>query len=115
MCHAKCVGHTQSQKKLIKGIHALAKFLRVSQAKAQSLKNSGIIPYSQSGRIVPFDQHEVLAALNSPVKNKWGLTKLSVYCLTIFITIKDVKMKKEVKKESVVSMGEDAAIIKEAG
>lgn len=39
----------------IKGIHAIAKYLGVSPAKAQAMKNSGILPYFQNGRIVLFD------------------------------------------------------------
>ena len=43
----------------IKGIHALAKYLGVCPAKAQSLKNAGVIPYFQNGRIVLFDCDKV--------------------------------------------------------
>ncbi|NDV68936.1 helix-turn-helix domain-containing protein [Dysgonomonas sp. 25] len=56
-----------TQKKFIKGIHELAKFLNVSPSKAQEIKNSGIIPYTQNGRIVLFDPDRVIEALE---KNK---------------------------------------------
>lgn len=47
----------------IKGIHALADFLKVSPTTAQKLKNSGKIPFSQFGKIVLFDSNKVLEAL----------------------------------------------------
>ena len=47
----------------IKGIHELASFLRISPATAQKFKNENVVPYVQRGRVVLFDQHEVLAAL----------------------------------------------------
>ncbi|HCY40397.1 MAG TPA: hypothetical protein DHV48_03450 [Prolixibacteraceae bacterium] len=47
----------------IKGIHALAEFLKVSPTTAQKLKNSGKIPFSQFGKIVRFDSKKVLDAL----------------------------------------------------
>lgn len=53
----------KTEKKFIKGIHELAKFLNISTSKAQEIKNSGIIPYSQNGRIVLFDPEKVLEAL----------------------------------------------------
>ena len=43
----------------IKGIHALAKYLGVCPAKAQSLKNRGVLPYFQDGRTVLFDCEKV--------------------------------------------------------
>ena len=52
------------EKKFIKGIHQLAKFLNVSPSKAQGLKNSGKIPYSQNGRLVLFDPEKVIEALS---------------------------------------------------
>lgn len=53
-----------TEKKFIKGIHELAKFLNVSPSKAQALKNSGRIKYSQHGRIVLFDPEKVMEALS---------------------------------------------------
>ncbi len=47
----------------IKGIHALADFLKVSSTTAQKLKNSGKIPFSQFGKIVLFDSKKVLEAM----------------------------------------------------
>jgi hypothetical protein len=51
------------EKITIKGIHALAKFLQVSAVTAQTIKNSGKIPYSQFNRTIVFDGDEVLAAM----------------------------------------------------
>ena len=39
----------------IKGIHELARFLRISPARAQKLKNEGVFEYFQDGRLVLFD------------------------------------------------------------
>ncbi|MFZ4414939.1 MAG: DUF3853 family protein [Bacteroidales bacterium] len=54
----------------IKGIHALAKYLGVCPAKAQSLKNSGVLPYFQNGRIVLFDCDKVDEVMQSMKKVK---------------------------------------------
>ena len=43
----------------IKGIHELAKFLRVSPVRAQKLKNEGAFPYWQDGRTLLFDPDKV--------------------------------------------------------
>jgi hypothetical protein len=43
----------------IKGIHNLAKFLNVSPARAQKLKNEGALPYWQDGRTLLFDPDKV--------------------------------------------------------
>lgn len=50
-------------KPFIKGIHELAKFLRVSPAKAQKLKNEGVIPFWQDGRTVLFNPKKVIEAM----------------------------------------------------
>jgi hypothetical protein len=55
----------------IYGIDGLAKFLHVSTVTAQSIKNSGKIPYSQIQRTIIFDKHKVLEAL-SINKSKGG-------------------------------------------
>lgn len=47
----------------IKGIHELAKFLRVSPVRAQKLKNEGVFPYWQDGRTLLFDPDKVRAAM----------------------------------------------------
>jgi hypothetical protein len=44
---------------LIKGIHALSRYLGISPARAQQLKNSKAIPCFQDGRIVLFDPIKV--------------------------------------------------------
>ncbi len=47
----------------IKGIHGLAKFLKVSPARAQKLKNEGAFPYWQDGRTLLFDPEKVRQAM----------------------------------------------------
>ena len=54
----------------IKGIHALAKYLGVCAAKAQALKNSGVLPYFQNGRIVLFDCDKVDQVMHTMKKAK---------------------------------------------
>jgi hypothetical protein len=48
------------EKKSIRGIHGLAKYLGVSPVTAQSLKNSGKITFSQFGRVILFDEETLL-------------------------------------------------------
>ena len=50
-------------KTYIKGIHELAAFLKVSPPRAQKLKNEGVFPYFQNGRLVLFDQDKVREAM----------------------------------------------------
>lgn len=45
----------QQSPQFIKGIHELAKFLQVSPARAQKMKNEGLFPYWQDGRTLLFD------------------------------------------------------------
>lgn len=47
----------------IKGVHQLAKFLRVSPARAQKMKNEGLFPYFQNGRTLLFDPQAVRMAM----------------------------------------------------
>lgn len=55
----------------IKGIHELAAFLKVSAPRAQKLKNDGVFPYFQDGRLVLFDPHKVREAMaNYNLKKK---------------------------------------------
>ena len=57
----------------IKGIHALAKFLGVSPARAQKLKNENAFPYFQDGRLVLFDPDKVREAMaNYNTKRRGG-------------------------------------------
>lgn len=58
--------------KFIRGIHGLAKFLNISPSKAQEIKNSGKLPYSQNGRVLLFDPTKVLEALETPSKKRKG-------------------------------------------
>ena len=39
----------------IKGIHELARFLRISPGRCQKLKNEGVFEYFQDGRTILFD------------------------------------------------------------
>lgn len=48
---------------VIRGIDGLAEFLGVGKNTAQNMKNEGIIPYYQYGRIVLFKPEEVFNAL----------------------------------------------------
>ena len=62
----------KNPKPKIKGIHALAKALKCSVAKAQQLKNSGTIRYFQDGRLVLFDYNQVMDDLKGQDLNKRG-------------------------------------------
>ena len=57
----------KAEPKMLYSIKELADFLQCSTVTAQKIKNSGRIPYSQTGRKVVFDGNEVLRALS---KNK---------------------------------------------
>lgn len=60
-------------KEFIKGIHALAKFLKVSPPRAQKLKNEKVISCFQDGRLVLFDPDTVraeMAAYNQSKKRR---------------------------------------------
>lgn len=50
--------------KYIYGLKGLAKFLGVGITKAWQLKNSGIIPYYQTGKKIFFKQSQVLNAIS---------------------------------------------------
>jgi len=53
------------QKTFIKGIIELAAFLHVSAPRAQKLKNEGVFPYFQDGRLVLFDPDKVREAMEA--------------------------------------------------
>jgi len=55
----------QTKKPLIKGIHNLGKFLNISPARAQKLKNEGVFPYFQDGRLIYFDPVKVLESMEN--------------------------------------------------
>lgn len=55
---------------LIKGIHELATFLKVSPGRAQKLKNEKVIPCFQDGRLVLFDPNKVREAMEAYNKKK---------------------------------------------
>ena len=50
-------------KRMIKGIHELADFLRISPARAQKLKNENAFPYFQDGRTLLFDPAVIMEYL----------------------------------------------------
>jgi len=54
----------------IKGIHELAKFLRISSARAQKLKNENVFPFWQNGRTLLFDPEKVRQAMMSEKSKK---------------------------------------------
>lgn len=59
-----------SPQPFIKGIHELARFLKVSPGRAQKLKNEGVIPYWQDGRTLLFDPEIVKRVMmKKEVKN----------------------------------------------
>jgi hypothetical protein len=49
--------------KLIYGIGGLAKYLNVCYTKAHKMKKSGQVPFIQNGRVVIFEEHEILNSL----------------------------------------------------
>ena len=53
----------QNEKKYIHGLDGLATFLKCSRVSAQRYKSSGLIPYSQTGRKIVFEEAEVLKAM----------------------------------------------------
>lgn len=59
----------------IKGIHKLAEALGCSVAKAQKLKNSGVIRYFQDGKLVLFDYNQVIEDLKGQNITKRGRPK----------------------------------------
>ena len=63
-------GEEPGKEPFIKGIHELAKFLGVSPARAQKLKNEGVFPYFQDGRLVLFDPFKVKMAMESHAKSQ---------------------------------------------
>lgn len=61
---------TSAPEPFIKGIHELAKFLHVSPARAQKLKNEGVFPYWQDGRTLLFDPAKVREAMTNIKKRR---------------------------------------------
>jgi len=61
---------TSNSKPHIKGIHELAIFLKVSPGRAQKLKNEGVFPYFQDGRLILFDPDKVQDAMAAFNKKK---------------------------------------------
>jgi len=59
----------------LKGIKGLAAFLKVSHAKAQAIKNSGILPYFQAGKTILFDPQKVVAAMELHGQNTGRLKR----------------------------------------
>lgn len=63
------IGSTPS-KPFIKGIKELSVYIRVSHSRAQKLKNEGVLPYFQNGRLILFDPIKVKTAMEEYKQNK---------------------------------------------
>lgn len=61
--NASEVPEQKTEPKMLYSIKELAEFLQCSTVTAQKIKNSGRIPYAQTGRKVVFDSEAVLNAL----------------------------------------------------
>ena len=61
---------TMAEPKMLYSIKELADFLKCSTVTAQKIKNSGRIPFSQTGRKVVFDGNAVLQALSIKMKGQ---------------------------------------------
>ena len=59
-----------AEPKMLYSIKELAEFLKCSTVTAQKIKNSGRIPFSQTGRKVVFDGNAVLQALSIKMKGQ---------------------------------------------
>lgn len=55
--------NTNPEKKYVYGLQGLARLLGCSHPTAQRVKDSGKIPFTQTGRKLIFDQEAVLSAL----------------------------------------------------
>ena len=64
------VPEQKTEPKMLYSIKELADFLQCSIQTAQKIKNSGRIPFSQTGRKVVFDGNAVMSALSVGVKGK---------------------------------------------
>ena len=62
--NASAVPEQKAEPKMLYSIKELADFLRCSVVTAQKIKNSGRIPFAQTGRKVVFDSEAVLKALS---------------------------------------------------
>jgi hypothetical protein len=62
--------NTQEKRPPIKGIHAISKYIGVSPSRGQKIKNDGLLPYFQNGRIVLFDPDEVDKVMHTFKKAK---------------------------------------------
>jgi hypothetical protein len=58
---------SSKKSKVIHGIQGLADLLRCTRVTAQRYKAKGLIPYSQIGRKIFFDEDEVINALKKEV------------------------------------------------
>lgn len=60
----------KTEPKMLYSIRELAEFLQCSIPTAQKIKNSGRIPFAQTGRKVVFDGNAVLNALSVKMKGQ---------------------------------------------
>lgn len=68
--NASAVPAPMAEPKMLYSIKELAEFLQCSTVTAQKIKNSGRIPFSQTGRKVVFDGNAVLQALSVKAKGQ---------------------------------------------
>lgn len=68
--NASEVPEQKTEPKMLYSIKELAEFLQCSTVTAQKIKNSGRIPFSQTGRKVVFDGNAVLQALSVKAKGQ---------------------------------------------
>ena len=68
--NVSAVPEQKTEPKMLYSIKELAGFLKCSTVTAQKIKNSGRIPFSQTGRKVVFDGNAVLQALSIKVKGQ---------------------------------------------
>ena len=60
----------KTEPKMLYSIRELAEFLQCSIPTAQKIKNSGRIPFSQTGRKIVFEGNAVLSALSVKMKGQ---------------------------------------------
>ena len=68
--NVSAVPEQKTEPKMLYSIKELAEFLHCSIVTAQKIKNSGRIPFSQTGRKVVFDGNAVLQALSIKMKGQ---------------------------------------------
>jgi excisionase family DNA binding protein len=67
---ASIIQEASNKPKMLYSIKELADFLQCSTVTAQKLKNSGRLPFMQSGRKVIFNGDEVLASMSNKKRGR---------------------------------------------